>query len=53
MIESKVSPHEEERRSIRLRSSILASLKLGSQAPGYKAARKALDQFIKEAQGHG
>lgn len=27
---------------------ILKSLKLGTQAPGYKVARKALDQFIGE-----
>ena len=31
-----------------MRDRILKSLKLGTQAPGYKAARKALDQFIKE-----
>ena len=31
-----------------LRDRILASLKLGKQAPGYKVARKVLDQFIRE-----
>lgn len=29
-----------------LRDRILASLKLGKQAPGYKSAQKALDKFI-------
>lgn len=33
------------------RDSALASLKLGSQAPQYKAARKALDRFIKMLNG--
>ncbi len=31
-----------------LRDRILKSLKLGSQSPQFKAARKALDQFIRE-----
>lgn len=31
-----------------LRDRILKNLKLGTQAPGYKAVRKALDQFIRE-----
>lgn len=31
-----------------IRDRILADLKLGKQAPQYKAAAKALDQFIKE-----
>jgi hypothetical protein len=31
-----------------LGSRILKNLKLGTQAPGYKVARKALDQFIRE-----
>ena len=31
-----------------LRDRILKSLKFGSQSPQYKAARKALDQFIRE-----
>lgn len=29
-----------------LRERVLSSLKLGKQAPGYKAARKALERFI-------
>jgi len=32
------------------RDRVLADLKLGKQAPGYKAAVKALDRFIKEVQ---
>lgn len=35
------------------RDRILNSLKLGTQAPGYKAARKALDQFINELDSRG
>lgn len=36
-----------------IRDRALASLKLGKQAPGYKAAAKALDQFIAElGSGH-
>jgi hypothetical protein len=31
-----------------VRDRILKNLKLGTQAPGYKVARKALDQFIRE-----
>ncbi len=31
-----------------VRDRILKSLKLGTQSPQYKAARKALDQFIRE-----
>jgi hypothetical protein len=31
-----------------VRDRILKSLKFGSQSPQYKAARKALDQFIRE-----
>ncbi len=31
-----------------IRDRVLKSLKLGTQAPGYKVARKALDQFIRE-----
>ena len=31
-----------------LRYRILSSLKLGTQAPRYKTAKKVLDQFIKE-----
>lgn len=31
-----------------MRDRILKNLKLGTQAPGYKVARKALDQFIRE-----
>ena len=31
-----------------IRDRVLKSLKLGTQAPGYKIARKALDQFIRE-----
>jgi len=34
-----------------MRDKVLASLKLGKQAPGYKAAVKALDRFIAEM-GH-
>ncbi|HEY9707007.1 MAG TPA: hypothetical protein V6D48_02255 [Oculatellaceae cyanobacterium] len=36
-----------------LRDRILKSLKLGTQAPGYKASRKALDQFINELDRRG
>ena len=36
-----------------LRDRILKSLKLGTQAPGYKAAKKALDQFINELDRRG
>lgn len=32
----------------KLRDRVLAELKLGRQAPGYKAASKALDSFIKQ-----
>jgi hypothetical protein len=42
---------EELRDSEALRRSadrILKSLKLGTQAPAYKAVRRALDQFIKD-----
>lgn len=31
-----------------LRERVLSSLKLGKQAPGYKAAQKALERFISE-----
>lgn len=31
-----------------IREKVLASLKLGRQAPGYKSAAKALDRFITE-----
>lgn len=31
-----------------IREKVLASLKLGRQAPGYKSASKALDRFITE-----
>ncbi len=31
----------------KLRDRVLAELKLGKQAPGYKAAQKALENFIK------
>jgi hypothetical protein len=34
-----------------IRDHILASLKLGKQAPQYKAAAKAFDEFIKEISG--
>jgi hypothetical protein len=34
-----------------LRDSILSGLKLGKQAPGYKAAQKALDHFISQLTG--
>lgn len=33
-----------------MRDRILSDLKLGKQAPGYKAAAKALDRFITELQ---
>ncbi len=35
------------------RSSILAALGVGKQSPQYKRLKAILDQFIKEAQGHG
>ena len=35
-----------------LRERVLSSLKLGKQAPGYKAAVKALDLFIGEVRSH-
>jgi hypothetical protein len=31
-----------------IRSRVLAGLKLGKQAPGYKAAAKALSEFLRE-----
>jgi molybdenum-dependent DNA-binding transcriptional regulator ModE len=34
-----------------VRDRILASLKLGKQAPQYKAAARAIDEFIKEISG--
>jgi hypothetical protein len=34
------------------RSRILSDLKLGKQAPGYKAATKALDRLIALLQSH-
>jgi predicted nuclease with TOPRIM domain len=36
-----------------LRERILKSLKFGSQSPQFKAARKALDQFIREVRNNG
>lgn len=47
-----VKPNQEEPRTRSLpdldaiANRILKNLKLGTQAPGYKAARKALDLFI-------
>ncbi len=35
------------------RSSILNALGVGKQSPQYKRLKAILDQFIKEAQGHG
>jgi hypothetical protein len=35
-----------------LRDRILVGLKFGKQAPGYKAAQKALEQFINELTSH-
>ncbi len=35
-----------------LRDRILSNLKLGSQSPQFKSARKALDQFIREVRNH-
>lgn len=35
-----------------VRDRILKSLKLGSQSPQFKSARKALDQFIREVRNH-
>ncbi len=35
------------------RSSILTALGVGKQSPQYKRLKAILDQFIKEAQGHG
>ncbi len=35
-----------------MRSRILKDLKLGKQAPGYRAAAKALDRFISELLTH-
>lgn len=35
----------------KIRDRTLAELKLGRQAPGYKAAQKALDSFIKQLEG--
>jgi predicted nucleic acid-binding Zn-ribbon protein len=34
-------------------SSILNALGVGKQSPQYKRLKAILDQFIKEAQGHG
>ncbi|MCL1475697.1 hypothetical protein [Argonema antarcticum] len=34
-----------------IRDRTLASLRLGKQAPGYKAAKLALDKFIEELNG--
>lgn len=31
---------------LEMRDLVLASLKLGKQAPGYKAAKQALDKFV-------
>lgn len=42
-----LSPEELEK----LRDRTLASLRLGKQAPGYKAAKQALDEFIDQLQG--
>jgi hypothetical protein len=35
-----------------MRWSVLSDLKLGKQAPSYKAAAKALDRLIVEARSH-
>jgi hypothetical protein len=35
-----------------MRSRILSDLKLGKQAPSYKAAAKALDLIVVEARSH-
>lgn len=35
-----------------LRERVLAGLKLGKQAPGYKAAVKALDSFIQQLEAY-
>lgn len=39
---------EESRDYQAIRDQVLAGLKLGKQAPGYKSALKALDRFITE-----
>lgn len=45
----KHSPTPVDYSAIRVR--VLASLKLGKQAPQYKAATRAIDEFIKEISG--
>ena len=48
---SQLRHESEERQDYQLiRDNVLAGLKLGKQAPGYKSAVKALDRFIAEIQ---
>ena len=48
---SQLPKESEERRDYQvIRDKVLAGLKLGKQAPGYKSAVKALDLFIAEIQ---